>query len=171
VRIPPSTTVVTSRSGPDGVVVVDNGSTVTLYAGDGNSTLRSFDVTNPSNPIAGGTVNTGGGAFRVDEMAYSPLTKQLFVANNANSPAFASLIDTSTALAPTLTRSPVLVPGQTPFGAWSNPSGIRSRGLSSCPSQLHRHRCRWGAGIRHERQRAADLTSRAWESPDAALPD
>ena len=115
-RATPTGPIVTARSGPDGVVVVDNGTTVTLYAGDGNSTLRSFDVTNPSAPIAGGTVNTGGGVFRVDEMAYSPLNKQLFVANNANAPAFASLIDTSTALAPTLTKSPVLVPNQIPSG-------------------------------------------------------
>ena len=116
VTIPPSPTIVTARSGPDGVVVVDNGTTATLYAGDGNSTLRSFNVTNPSNPVAGGTVNTGGGVFRVDEMAYSPATNQIFAANNANSPAFASLISTSTALAPTLTKTPILVPGQIASG-------------------------------------------------------
>ena len=42
----------TSISGPDGVVVVNNGGTVTLYAGDGNSTLRSFNVSS----FAGQTV-------------------------------------------------------------------------------------------------------------------
>ena len=78
----------TAISGPDGVVVVNNGMTATLYAGEGNSTRRAYNVTNPANPIALGTVNTGGGQFRVDEMAYSPATNQLFVANNANSPAF-----------------------------------------------------------------------------------
>ncbi len=121
VTIPPSTTVSTARSGPDGVVVVNNGTTATLYAGDGGSTLRSFNVTNPSNPIAGGTVYTGGAPFRVDEMAYSPLNQQLFVANNANSPAFGSLISTSTALAPALTTSPVLVPAQIPAGGLEQP--------------------------------------------------
>lgn len=105
----------TSISGPDGVVVVNNGGIATLYAGDGNSTLRSFNVTNPSNPIAGGVVSTGGG-FRVDEMAYSPLTKSLFVANNADKPAFATLISTATALSPTLTKTNILVPGQVPAG-------------------------------------------------------
>lgn len=113
VTIPPSPTIVTARSGPDGVIVVDNGTTATLYAGDGNSMLRSFNVTNPSNPIPGGTVNTGGGALRVDEMAYSPLTNQIFAANNANTPAFASLISTSTALAPSLTKGNITVPAQT----------------------------------------------------------
>ena len=116
VTIPPSPAIVTARSGPDGVVVVDNGVTATLYAGDGNSMLRSFDVTNPSNPVAGGTVNTGGGVFRVDEMAYSPLTNQIFAANNANSPAFASLINTSTALSPSLTKTNITVPGQIASG-------------------------------------------------------
>ncbi len=106
----------TSVSGPDGVLVVDTGGVATLYAGDGGSTLRSFNVTNPANPIAGGTVNTGGLSFRVDEMAYSPKTNSLFVANNANSPAFASLISTSTALSPTLTKANILVPGQVASG-------------------------------------------------------
>lgn len=101
-------------SGPDGVVVVNNGTTATLYAGDGNSTLRSFDVTNPSAPVAGGTVNTGGGALRLDEMAYSPSGGgYLLAANNANSPAYASLISTSSPLAPSLVTSPILVPSQT----------------------------------------------------------
>ncbi len=106
----------TSISGPDGVVVVNNGTTATLYAGDGGSTLRSFNVTNPANPIAGGTVNTGGGQFRVDEMAYSPATSQLFVANNANTPSFGSLISTTNPLAPSLTTSPITVPGQVSTG-------------------------------------------------------
>ena len=105
----------TSVSGPDGVVVVDSGGVATLYAGDGGSTLRSFNVTNPANPIALGTVSTGGGAFRVDEMAYSPATNQLFVANNANSPAYASLIS-ATPPTPSLTATNIKVPGQVSSG-------------------------------------------------------
>lgn len=105
----------TSQSGPDGVVVVHNGSTVTLYAGDGGSTLRSFNVNNPAAPVAQGTVNTGGGVFRVDEMAYSPLTNQIFAANNANTPAFASLIN-ATPPTPTLAMSPIFIPGQVSSG-------------------------------------------------------
>jgi DNA-binding beta-propeller fold protein YncE len=37
----------TSMSGPDGVLVVNNGTTATLYAGDAGSTLRTFNVNNP----------------------------------------------------------------------------------------------------------------------------
>jgi PEP-CTERM motif len=105
----------TSQSGPDGVLVVNNGVTATLYAGDAGSTLRSFNVNTPSAPVAQGTVNTGGGVFRVDEMAYSPLTNQIFAANNANAPAFASLIN-ATPPTPTLATSPILIPGQVPTG-------------------------------------------------------
>lgn len=105
----------TSQSGPNGVVVVNNGTTATLYAGDGGSTLRSFNVTNPAAPVAQGTVKTGGGVFRVDEMAYSPSTNQIFAANNANTPAFASLIN-ATPPTPTLATSPIFIPGQVATG-------------------------------------------------------
>ena len=103
-----------STSGPDGVLVVDNGTSATLYAGDGGSTLRSFNVTNPTAPVAGGTVNTGGGALRLDEMAYSPSGGgYLLAANNANSPAYANLISTSPPLSPSLVKGNITVPGQT----------------------------------------------------------
>jgi len=105
----------TSVSGPDGVVVVNNGGVATLYAGDGGSTLRSFNVTNPANPIALGAVSTGGGAFRVDEMAYSPSANVIFAANNANSPAYASLIS-ATPPSPSLTATNITVPNQVASG-------------------------------------------------------
>ena len=66
----------TSTSGPDGVLTVTSGGTTTLYAGDGNSTLKVFNATNPAAPsqlqatlpsLHGGTITC-----RVDEMAYSP---------------------------------------------------------------------------------------------------
>jgi hypothetical protein len=41
----------TSISGPDGVLTVTSGGITTLYAGDGNSTLKVFNVTNPAAPI------------------------------------------------------------------------------------------------------------------------
>jgi hypothetical protein len=82
----------TSISGADGVVAVTAGGTTTLYAGDGNSTLKVFNVTNPAAPTLLQSISTGGG-FRVDEMAYSPLTHQLLVANNADAPAFATLFN------------------------------------------------------------------------------
>ena len=105
----------TSVSGPDGVVVVNNGGVATLYAGDGGSTLRSFNVTNPANPIALGSVSTGGGAFRVDEMAYSPAANAIFAANNANAPAYASLIS-ATPPTPSLTATNITVPNQVASG-------------------------------------------------------
>jgi len=110
----------TSVSGPDGVVVVNNGGAATLYAGDGGSTLRSFNVTNPANPVALGAVSTGGGAFRVDEMAYSPATNQIFAANNANSPAYASLIS-ATPPTPSLTATNITVPNQVASGGLEQP--------------------------------------------------
>ena len=102
----------TSISGPDGVVVVDTGGIATLYAGDGNSTLRAYNVTDPSNPTLDFTTSTGG-THRVDEMAYSPLTKSLFVANNADLPAFATLIDAASGA---ITSGNILVPNQVTNG-------------------------------------------------------
>ncbi|MBV9813458.1 MAG: PEP-CTERM sorting domain-containing protein [Acetobacteraceae bacterium] len=110
----------TGISGPDGVVVVNNGTTATLYAGDGGSILRSFNVNNPAAPVAQGTVNTGGVQFRVDEMAYSPSSNQLFAANNANSPAFATLIN-ATPPTPTIAHGNILVPGQVASGGMEQP--------------------------------------------------
>ena len=86
----------TSVSGPDGVVVADNGTTASLFAGNGNSTLLSFNVTNPAAPTPlFAPINTGG-AFRVDEMAYSPTSNLVLAANNAETTPFATLVNTST---------------------------------------------------------------------------
>src|SRR5450631_3285092 len=82
----------TSVSGADGVLTVTVGGTTTLYAGDGNSTLKVFNVTNPAAPSLLQSIATGG-TFRVDEMAYSPLTHQVLAANNADNPAFATLFN------------------------------------------------------------------------------
>ncbi len=105
----------TSISGPDGVVVADNGTTATLFAGDAGSTLRVFNVTNPTAATPLYTLNTGGGAFRVDEMAYSPSANQLMVANNANTPAFATLINTSTTPG-TVVKGNITIPTSPPNG-------------------------------------------------------
>ncbi|HUP07901.1 MAG TPA: PEP-CTERM sorting domain-containing protein [Caldimonas sp.] len=82
----------TSTSGADGVVAVTSGGFTTLYAGDGNSTLKVFNATNPSAPTLLQSISTGG-SFRVDEMAYSPATHQVLAANNADSPAYATLFN------------------------------------------------------------------------------
>lgn len=100
----------TSVSGADGVVVV--GATHSLYAGDGNSTLKAFNVGNPSAPTQlFAPVNTGGN-FRVDEMAYSPSTNLILAANNADLPAFGSLINATTGA---IVKTNITVPN-TPVG-------------------------------------------------------
>lgn len=84
----------TSVSGPDGVVTVTSGGVTTLYAGNGDSTLKVFNVTNPAAPTLLQTISTGG-ATRVDEMAYSPMAHQLLAANNAETPAYGNLFSTA----------------------------------------------------------------------------
>lgn len=110
----------TSVSGPDGVLVVNKGGAATLYAGDAGSMLRAFNVSNPANPIALGAVSTGGGTLRLDEMAYSPSANLIFGANNANSPAFASLIS-ATPPNPSLAVGHITVPGQAADGGLEQP--------------------------------------------------
>jgi hypothetical protein len=84
----------TSVSGPDGVLTVTTGGVTTLYAGDGDSTLKVFNATNPAAPILLSSISTFG-STRVDEMAYSPVTKQVLAANNAETPAFGNLFSTT----------------------------------------------------------------------------
>ena len=97
----------TNVSGPDGVVTVSNGSQHTLFAGDGGLTcpnscslLRSFNISSPSlpPPTQFPPLSTGG-TFRVDEMAYSPTKNLVLVANNADTPAFGTLVNASTGAA------------------------------------------------------------------------
>jgi hypothetical protein len=87
-------------SGPDGVLTVTspvNGvMTTTLYAGDGNSTLKVFQFTNPASPGSALQSITTGGATRVDEMAFSPANGgRILAANNAETPAYANLFQTT----------------------------------------------------------------------------
>jgi hypothetical protein len=110
----------TAKSGPDGVVVVDNGTTATLYAGNGNPTasksseLLSFNVTNPSSPTLLNTLGTGG-INRVDEMTYSPAFNLLMVANNADTPSFATLVNATTPV-DTIAKGNITIPGQPASG-------------------------------------------------------
>jgi hypothetical protein len=100
----------TSTSGPDGVLTVTTGGITTLYAGDGNSTLKVFNATNPAAPTLIQSISTGG-AFRLDEMAYSPLTQQVLAANNADAPAYATLFTTTGGHPPVaVAAGPITVP-------------------------------------------------------------
>jgi hypothetical protein len=118
----------TSASGPNGVVAVTAGGTTTLFAGDGNSTLKVFNVTNPATPTLLQSISTGG-ASRVDEMAYSPVTHQVLAANNADSPAFATLFNiTSGATPASIGKSGITVPFAGPFdgmeqSVWDSTTG------------------------------------------------
>jgi PEP-CTERM motif len=95
----------TSVSGADGVLTVTAGGKTTLYAGDGNSTLKVFDATNPAAPSLLQSISTGG-ATRVDEMAYSPLTHQVLAANNAETPAYGNLFSTTNGTSPVTLLNP-----------------------------------------------------------------
>jgi hypothetical protein len=73
-------------SGPDGVVTHNRW----LYAGDGNSTLKVFDLNAPTASAQKQSIFTGGGT-RVDEMDLTTDGKLLLAANNAEDPPFATL--------------------------------------------------------------------------------
>ena len=101
----------TSVSGADGVLTVTVGGITTLYAGDGNSTLKVFNATNPAAPTLLQSIPTGG-SFRVDEMAYSPLTHQVLAANNADAPAFGTLFATTSGASPvSIAHTNISIPG------------------------------------------------------------
>jgi hypothetical protein len=115
----------TSVSGPDGVVTVTSGGVTTLYAGDGDSTLKVFNATNPAAPLFQQAILTGG-TTRVDEMAYSPLTHQVLAANNAETPAYGNLFTTTNGHPPVgLDLSHITVPasmGGIPGGGMEQPA-------------------------------------------------
>jgi hypothetical protein len=103
-------TVNNNLSGPDGVVTHGRW----LYAGDGDSTLKVFDL-NGSSTFAQ-SIPTGG-TTRVDEMALTADGTLLLAANNAEDPPFATLFrangDSHTSNVAILTKvliSPAIVP-------------------------------------------------------------
>jgi len=125
-----------NTSGADGVLTVTspvNGvQTTTLYAGDGESSLRVYNATNAAAPVFQQSISTGG-TTRVDEMAFSPLTKQVLAANNAETPAFGNLFQTNNGHAfanlqtgfsssPPTPSNGILVPGQIPTGGLEQPA-------------------------------------------------
>jgi PEP-CTERM motif len=94
-----------STSGPDGVQVVNIPGQHQVFAGDGKSTVYAFNISNQTTnptvtqvglPSANGNPLSTGGQFRADEMAYAPTTNTLLVANNADTPAFGTLINAKT---------------------------------------------------------------------------
>ena len=75
-----------NHSGPDGVATHGRW----LYAGDGNSTLKIFDLDAPPALALKRTISTGG-TTRVDEMALTTDGELLLAANNAEDPPYATL--------------------------------------------------------------------------------
>jgi hypothetical protein len=78
----------TALSGPNGVVTVDSKE---IWAGDGDSRIKVIDI--PTRSFIT-TISTGG-QFRVDEMAYDSGDHLLAAANNADTPPFVTIFDTS----------------------------------------------------------------------------
>src|SRR6516164_1964031 len=77
-----------NHSGPDGVT--SHGRWV--YGGDGDSTLKVFDLDSPPATALKQTIPTGG-TTRVDEMALTTDGTLLLGANNAEDPPFATLFE------------------------------------------------------------------------------
>src|SRR6516225_5050287 len=73
-------------SGPDGVTSHGRW----LYGGDGNSTLKVFDLNAPTASALKQSIPTGG-TTRVDEMALTTDGRLLLAANNAEDPPFGTL--------------------------------------------------------------------------------
>ena len=82
-------------SGPDGVQVINLPGQHQVYAGNGDSTLKGFNILGPNSFSALPVINTVG-LKRVDEMSFDPASKVLLAANNADTPAFATLVNTKT---------------------------------------------------------------------------
>src|SRR5438552_11775808 len=78
-------------SGPNGVVVVHDRDE--LWVGDGMSRVQ-VSVLRTNSWVA--TIPTGTGPTRADEIAYDQKDKLILIANDADTPPFASLIDTQT---------------------------------------------------------------------------
>ena len=90
-------------SGPDGLVADGNH----IYAGNGDSTLKVIDL---DTLTIVNSVNTGG-QKRVDEMALDTAGQRLLVVNNADEPAFMTLI--STKKGNPILQGHIIVPGAT----------------------------------------------------------
>ena len=76
-----------NHSGPDGVVSHGRW----LYAGDGDSTLKVIDLDAPPASAIKVSISTGG-TTRLDEMALTTDGKLILAANNAENPAYATLL-------------------------------------------------------------------------------
>src|SRR6266446_2857644 len=90
-------TVPSPDTGPNGVLVVNQPGQHVVYGGDGNSTVKAFDVVTGL-PVLGSPIATGlSTQGRADEVAFDPANNLLLVANDHGTPSpFVSIIDTTT---------------------------------------------------------------------------
>jgi hypothetical protein len=77
-----------NTSGPDGVIIVHHSE---VWAGDGNSTVKVIDL---STGATTHVISTGG-VDRADEECFDAVDNLVMVANNADTPPFASIISAS----------------------------------------------------------------------------
>ena len=84
-----------SISGPDGVIIVGGN---TVWAGDGDSTLKVIDIATFSITDTIQVIDPTDSSvkMRVDEMAWDARDHILAAANNANTPPFITLVNTDT---------------------------------------------------------------------------
>ncbi|MBV9151068.1 MAG: hypothetical protein JO204_04750, partial [Alphaproteobacteria bacterium] len=101
-----------NHSGPDGVTSHGRW----LYGGDGDSTLKVFDLNAPTATALKQTISTGG-TTRVDEMALTTDGRLLLAANNAEDPPFGTLFRanddnavSSVAILSKITVDPTIIP-------------------------------------------------------------
>ena len=112
-----------NTSGPDGVLIRESRE---LWVGDGDSTVKVFDVagcdgtTSPKQTIHTGMVSD----MRADELCYDPRDQLIMVANNAADPPFATLIST---LGPTYV--PVM---RITFNGTPSPTPKSTNGAEQC---------------------------------------
>src|SRR5215470_18095323 len=82
-----------NSSGPNGVLVTNNPHQI--WAGDGNSTVRVFNLNKGGDTATPLTSIATGGVLRADELAYDPDDQLILVANDDNSELFVTFISVS----------------------------------------------------------------------------
>ena len=98
IQPPPPAAPDLDKSGPNGIIVFDANGHHVLFAGDGDSTVKGFDLSNTYAPLSNTPIVTGNAAtdLRDNEFAYSETSHRLLVVNSDATPAYATLIDTTT---------------------------------------------------------------------------
>ena len=92
-----------NNAGPNGITIANVGSGKLLIAGNGPSTLLTFNLQSDGLTVVGTprTISTAVPGTpmppnRVDGVAYAPTTNKILAANNAATPGFVTLIDNAT---------------------------------------------------------------------------